>query len=444
MTMERTKGTSKNPFRAIFDFKREEISIVLLMFSFFFIVIAVFQILRPLKKGYVVAIYGAEPELYMRLLNIVVAALAVVVFTFLYNRLPRQRIIYSFCLFFAVSFIALRFLLLKPNIVVAWWYYLQVDLITTIWMAAFWAYLTDISTSDQAKRLYGFIGAGGVSGGLIGALVAKILIGKLGEGGLLILSAVLMLIVGFITFAVESLLRRSKVFGHAVPESQAGKEPEKKASKLNVAIEGAKLAFRSKYLAAIVGIMAFYEIGSQVMNYMLSKKSEVLSGVTTTQTFFIDIQLFANLLSVIVQLFLVTFIMRKLGLAVALCVLPVGAILCTGFFMAIPALMTASFMFISDNGFNYSINQTAREALYVPTSPDEKYKARAFTNMFVQRAAKGVAIGGTLLLISMGVTIRLLGFFAIVALAGMALLGIYNGRRFNEMTRTEAHPGSAQ
>lgn len=434
--MDRIGEKSKNPLKALFDFKREEVSIALLMFSFNFIVIAIFQILRPLKKGYVVALYGAEPELYMRLLNIVVAALAVVVFTFLYNRLPRQRVIYAFCLFFAVSFIALRFLLLKPNIVVAWWYYLQVDLITTIWMAAFWGYLTDISTSDQAKRLYGLIGTGGVSGGLVGILTAKILVGSLGESGLLILSAVLMLTVGFITFAVESSLRRSKAFGHAIPESQVGKEPEKKASKFSAAIEGAKLAFRSKYLAAIVGIMAFYEIASQVMNYMLSKKSEVLSGVTTTQAFFIDIQLFANILSVIVQLFLVSFIMRKFGLAVALCVLPVGALLCTGTFMAIPALMTASLMFISENGFNYSIQQTAREALYVPTSPDEKYKARAFTNMFVQRAAKGVAIGGTLLFISIGVTIRLLGFFAIAALAGMALLGIYNGRRFNEMTRS--------
>lgn len=436
MSTEETKGKSKNLIRAIFDFKKEEIPIASLMFLFFFIVIAVFQILRPLKKARVVEYYGAEPELYMRLFNIVVAALAVVVFTFLYNRLPRQRLIFSFCLFFAVAFIALRFLLVKPNIVVAWWYYLQVDLITTIWVATFWAYLTDISTSDQAKRLYGFIGAGGVLGGFIGVSVARILIGNIGESGLLVISAALMLVVGFITLGVEALLRRSKAFGHALPESQTERKPEKKVSKFNVAIEGAKLALRSKYLAAIVGIMAFYEIGSQVMNFMFSKKSEIISGLESTQVFFLDVQLFANLLSVVVQLFLVSFIMRKLGLSVALCVLPVAAFISTGLFMAVPALATASLLFISDNGFNYSIQQTSREALYVPTSPDEKYKARAFTNMFVQRAAKGIAIGGTLILISIGVTVRFLGIFAVVALLSMALLGIYGGRRFNEMTRT--------
>jgi len=430
---------SKNPIKAIFDFKKEEIPIAILMFFFFFIVIIVFQILRPLKTGYVVEIYGAEPELYMRLLNIAVAAIAVVVFTFLYNKLPRRRLMYIFCLFFAVSFIALRFLLVKPTLVVAWWYYLQVDLITTIWMAAFWAYLTDISTSDQAKRLYGFIGFGGVSGGVVGALIAKLLFGKLGEGGLLILSAFLILLVGVITFAVELLLRMTKAFGKAVPESEVEREPKESSSKLNTVIEGAKLALRSKYLAAIVGIMATYEIGSQVMNYMFKKTSEVLPGLTATQSFFIDVQLIANILSMVVQLFFVSYIMRKIGLSFALCVLPVAAIASTGLFMGLPSLTAAGLLFISDNGFNYSIQQTSREALYVPTTPDEKYKARAFTNMFVQRAAKGVAIGGIVLLISLGVSVRLLGFFAIAALIGMGLLGIYEGRRFSEMTSREEY-----
>ncbi|MGD2295323.1 MAG: Npt1/Npt2 family nucleotide transporter [Candidatus Aminicenantes bacterium] len=437
MNQEKTGEKTKNPFQAIFDFKKEEIPIAFLMFSFFFLIITVFQILRPLAAGYVVDIYGAEPELYMRLGNIVVAALAVVVFTFLYNKLPRQRLIFVFCLFFAASFIVLRFLLVEPKAVAAWWYYIQVNLITTIWMATFWAYLTDISTSDQAKRLYGFIGFGGVSGGVLGPLLAKVLLPKIGQGGLLFVSAVLMLAVAFITFGVETLLRRSKAFGHAVEESLVQKEPEKKVSKLNVAIEGAKLAFRSKYLAAIVGIMAFYETASQFLNFMYKKSAEVIPGTTATQSLFIDVQLIAGVVSMVVQLFLVSLIMRKLGLAFALCVLPVIAILSTGFFMAAPSLAAASLLFISDNGFNYSIQQTSREALYVPTSPDEKYKARAFTNMFVQRAGKGIAIVGTLVLINIvGISVRALGFFGIAALVGMALLGIFGGRRFKEMSRT--------
>ena len=437
MGLEETKEKKNNPIRAIFDFKKEEIPIAFHMFSFIFLIITVFQILRPLLLGYVVEIYGAAPELYMRLGNIAVAALAVVVFTFLYNKISRQRLIFFFSLFFAVSFIILKFLLATPDVVSAWWYYIQVNLVTTVWIATFWAYLTDISTADQAKRLYGFIGLGGVSGGFLGGLLAKFLLPKIGQSGLLILSAVLIMIVSFITFRVEKLLRRSKAFGHAVQETQAQKEPENKVSKFNVAIEGAKLALRSKYLAAIVGIMAFYEIGSQVLNYMFKNSAEVLQGVDSTQSFFIDVGLIANIISMVVQLFLVSLIIRKLGLAFALCVLPVIAILSTGLFMGFPSIAAASLLFISDNGFNYSIQQTSRETLYMPSTPDEKYKARAFTNMFVQRAGKGIAILGTLVLINIGVSVRMLGFFGIAALVGMAVLGIYAGRRFNEMTKQE-------
>lgn len=435
MNREGTKGRTKSPIRAIFDFRKEELPIATLMFLFFFIVIAVFTILRPLKKAYVIEHYGADPELYVRLFNIAVAALAVIIFTFLYNKLSRQGLIYIFGLFFAASFIALKFFLVKPNIVVAWWYYIQVDLITTIFVAAFWAYLTDISTSDQAKRLYGFIGLGGVVGGSIGATVPKLLFEKIGESGLLILSAGLIILLLFITSAVEFLLRRNKAFRRSKAESQTSREPDEKKSKMNAVIEGAKLALRSKYLAAIVGIMACYELGSQVLNYMISKTSEVLPGVSATTKFFIDVQWISNLVAVVLQLFLVSFIMRKFGLAVALCVLPVAAILSTGLFMALPSFTAASLMYITDNGINNSIHQTAREALYVPTSPDEKYKARAFTNMFVQRLGKGLAIGGTLLLIGIGVTVRFLSFLAVAAFVVMALLGIFDGRRFKEMTK---------
>ena len=183
--------------------------------------------------------------------------------------------------------------------------------------------------------------------------------------------------------------------------------------------------------------MAFYEIGSQFLNYIYKKSAEVIPGTTATQSLFIDVQLVANIISMVVQLFLVSLIMRKLGLAFALCVLPVIAILSTGLFMGFPSLAAASLLFISDNGFNYSIQQTSRETLYVPTNPDEKYKARAFTNMFVQRVGKGIAIVGILVLINIGLSVRLLGFFGIAALVGMAVLGIYGGRRFKEMTKSE-------
>ena len=77
----------KNPIREIFDFDRRELPVALLLFVFFFMVIAVFQILKPLKNGLFVERYGANLELYAKLANILIAAAGVAAFGALYNRL---------------------------------------------------------------------------------------------------------------------------------------------------------------------------------------------------------------------------------------------------------------------------------------------------------------------------------------------------------------------
>jgi MFS transporter len=154
--------TKKNPLREIFDIRREELPIVTLLFLFFFLVIAVFQILRPLKKGLFVEYYGADLELYAKLSNILVAAVGVAVFTYLYKKLPRQRLLYVFCGFFIVCFVALGFALTGAEPLPIWGFYVLGDLLSTLMVAAFFAFLTDVATPDQAKRLFGVIGGGGV------------------------------------------------------------------------------------------------------------------------------------------------------------------------------------------------------------------------------------------------------------------------------------------
>ena len=146
----------------------------------------------------------------------------------------------------------------------------------------------------------------------------------------------------------------------------------------------------------------------------------------------------ATLLSVVVQFFLVSFIMRRFGLVTALLVLPISLIgSSAGFFIA-PSLLAVSLMVVFDNGLNYSLQQTARESLYTPTTPDEKYKARAFTNMFVQRFAKGLSIFAVMGLGLLGVSVRSLSLLTIAVLVLMALCGVYAGRRFSELSQAES------
>jgi AAA family ATP:ADP antiporter len=197
---------------------------------------------------------------------------------------------------------------------------------------------------------------------------------------------------------------------------------------------------RSKYLAAIVGIMAFYEIGSQIVDYQFSYLAEQVSGEAETLSFVANVRLYANGLAVIVQLFFVSLIMRRLGLAAALVVLPLAMFSCSIAFLAFSSVVVASLLHIFDNGLNYSLQQTARESLYVVTTPDEKYKARAFTNMLMQRLAKGFSILLVMWITALHVDLRYLSLIAIVAAILMALCGIYAGRRFEQKSKLDETP----
>ena len=107
----------------------------------------------------------------------------------------------------------------------------------------------------------------------------------------------------------------------------------------------------------------------------------------------------------------------------------------SGIYFVTPMLMTAALLTISDNSFNYSINQTAREMLYVPTSDDVKYKARAFINMLVQRVGKGAAILMALGFDAMSnLPIRYLSILAFAVIAIWVAFGWYAGRQFDALT----------
>ena len=85
--------------------------------------------------------------------------------------------------------------------------------------------------------------------------------------------------------------------------------------------------------------------------------------------------------------------MSRLGVGVALLFLPIAVLAGSMGFTVLPILWVGSSLNTVDNAFSYSINQSAKESLYVPTTRDEKYKAKAFIDMFVQRFAKAVAVG---------------------------------------------------
>ena len=422
--------------RIFVDIRKREVEPAILFFLFWFLVIVTFQVLKPLKKGYFVDALGADIELYAKLANIGVAFLAVILFTALYNKLGSRKLITTLVAIFVVALAGFAAVLgdTAPAVGMNWTFYLFGDAWSTVWVTTFWAYLNEMTRSEQSKRLYGLIGGGGVVGGLVGGLVVWQLVEPLGASTLLAGCAVVTLIIGLLVWRAEILAKS--------PEAPIGRQDtdrlqiESQGKKMNAALEGAKLAKASRYLLAIVMIVFLYELVSQILDYQYSTEAEQFTGAGATQAFFGQIGTIIGVLSVITQFFLVSFIIRRFGMTSALLVLPVAMALASGIYFVVPVLWSGALLTISDNSFSYSINQTARETLFVPTSSDVKYKARAFANMFVQRFGKGVAIVMALALTA--VPIRFLSILAGVVIAIWAGFAVYAGRRFDHMTGDQA------
>jgi len=537
----------KGLLKAIQDVRREELPKALLMCAYFFLVITIFWVLKPVKKGVFISFYTAggfnlfgwhmvasQAEQLAKVLNMVVAAIAVTVFTLLSRRFTRQKLVFIWSTFFIVFFILYSVLVTRPNDQVVWTFYLFGDLFSTVMVVLFWAFLNDIVRADEAKRLYGIVGLGGVLGGWFGSgIVAALLVKKSGQTPLLLAcvggAALIMLIaylVGRITekqevsapvaqeshfwklfFSFEGRINRAKYWiyiltldlifcaiiliaglrvGYIVgsllivwpglvlnvkrchdrgrsgafflislipllniwylievlflPGTEGGNKYGPQAElpkKSNAAIEGAKLVFTSKYLLAIAVIIGVYEIVSTIMDFQWTQSVVNFVLMEDIGAYFGSVYFVTNSVAVFVQLFLTSLVMRRFGVGTALLFLPVAALSSSVGFLIFPILMIGNALSVSDNGLNYSINQSAKESLYVPTTPEIKYRAKAFIDMFVQRFAKSFAVAINLIVTTvMGIGgIRWLSFVSIALLTVWIIAVRFAGRQFDIMTK---------
>jgi len=434
-----------NPFKDMMNIKRNEFPLAILMFGYFFLVITSFWILKPLKKSLFLTFYdqtgfdifqwhmtASQAELLAKVLNMFVAFVAVVVFTLLVKKFKRQQLTFIFSTFFMICYAAFSLTINNPGSFTVWSFYLFGDPFSTLMVATFFAFLNDSVSPDSAKRLYGLIGLGGVTGGVFGTMVLRSMIEKLSTGSWL-----------WVCFAVALLiiilaLKAGKLVSNNPPIFETEKEkPREPEGSGNPALEGAKLVFKSPYLLSIVGIVGLYEIVSTIVDFQFSSTILHYLDGPAIGTQFATAFMIMNIVSLFVQLFLTSFIMTRFGLTVALLFLPVAITLGSTMFMAIPILWIGSLLVTADNGFAYSINQSAKETLYVPTSREEKYKAKAFIDMFVQRFAKALAVIVSLV-ITMNFTdfssIRWLSLVSIVITIIWIIAVRYAGKKFKQMT----------
>jgi AAA family ATP:ADP antiporter len=421
---------------------KRDIGQVVLLFLFFFLIISCFWSLKPLRSSSVVKAFGPEyyPLFKQGFLLIVPIVLAIYSMASCY--LSRAGIVYFFTSIFTV--LAVSFWVIfkwSPSDWSKIAFFFFVDGYITVMVAIFWTYMNDTFQSNEAKKLYGIIGSGGILGGIVGSAISGKASVALGPDIILVASIFLVSII-----AVIYLLERKRKADPVQSKINAGPVCPHGDQKVSAVLtEGISLVMKGKYLLYVVAIVGIYEIVSTVVDYQFNAASSAaFEGVAQMAQFQGQVFFFANVAAFFVMAVLTPFIHRKCGIMVGLLFLPIALLLGSIGFYVQPILAVSAIMIGAEAAFAYSINQASKEILYVPLDRVSKYKGKAFIDMFIFRAGK--ALGATLVLsyslwlIHNGFTHRFLMGTSIVLLLIWLLSVVMAGRAFKEKSQCAIEP----
>lgn len=362
----------------------------------FFLAMAVFWILKPIKKGILISHFkihpidfggtilgGAETE-QMAKITVVAAALLAAIFLGIATRRLALRKIFTATLIAVAGGIVFFALAISGGGGgwLVWALYVFGDVQNSLIVVLLWSLLHDSFRVREAKCVYGFVGLGGVAGGLFGTIFVQLFLPLVGRETMILWCAAPVLLIAVIgcQYARDSNYKKRRF----VAESPAKADLPAAANPPN----GGRAPEKSKYWIAVAALVALCEATSGIIDFQLSATVENLSADIERDVYFSFVGLAQNAVAFVIQLFFSGQIIRRWGLENALLVLPLTILGGSLGFLLAPTLGGAMFLAVSDNGLNYSLNQQAKETLYVPTKPEERLRAKAFIEVFVQRFAK--------------------------------------------------------
>jgi AAA family ATP:ADP antiporter len=401
---------------------RQERAAALWSFGYFFALLAGYYVLRPLRDQMGIA-GGVRNLPWLFTATFVALIVAQPLYGALVAKLPRARFIPLVYHFFVAN-LALFWLLLMLDVapvIVARVFFVWVSVFSLFAVAVFWSFMADLFTAEQGKRLFGFIGAGGTAGGLLGPLITIQLSKPLGSVNLLIAAALLLEIAVFCVYRLE---RAAAV--HASPDGALHAAPQR----IGGSAFAAFLEFvRSPYL---FGVGLWVSLLSFCATIVYFEQANIISAAIhdrDAQTrIFAGIDLAVNLLSLATQIFITGQVLKRFGTGIAAGALP--AVYVVGFaalFLA-PTLAVVVTLQIVQRWMNFAIANPARQVFFTVIGREEKYKAKNLIDVVVYRgsdALYGWVFDG---LQALGLKLGAIALVAWPAAAGWLVLSMMLGR----------------
>lgn len=358
--------------RGIVAANRHEVTALIASFAMFFSLLAAYYIIRPVRDEMGVAV-GKDRlhELFTVVFFVMLAA--VPLFGYVASRAPRRLVLPGLYLFFILNLLGFWVVFRNGGgPLAAGVFFVWGSVFNLFVVSLFWALMAELWSLEEAKRLYGFIGAGGTAGALAGPLITQALLGVLSTYDLLLAAAL--------------LLSVSLVLSHVVRRERRGYTGSEAEPAGGGVLDGALKVFSDPYftrialfvlLANIVGTFFYLEQARLV--------AAAISDSAARVRFFSERDLAVSVFTLGIEIFGTAAVMRRFGVGIALAALPVTAVVGTLALTAQPLLWVVAAVMVAERVVAFSLSGPAIKVMYTLATPDEKYKVQSFIDTVVYR-----------------------------------------------------------
>ena len=388
------------------EVKAGEAATALLLMLNVFLLLAAYYVIKTVREPLILAGGGAEVKSYTAGGQAALLLFLVPAYGAFASRVNRARLITWVTLFFALNLVIFYVLALAKTPYLGVAFFLWVGIFNLMIIAQFWGFANDVYTAEQGKRLFAIVGVGASLGAIFGAWLAKEIIAVVGVYPPMLIAAGILIACIVLTRLADARERGRSAARAVAPVS-------------DVPISGRggfSLVFSERYLMLIAVLMVVLNFVNTNGEYILSKSvTQVVhqmaaSGRTggmdvdawTKQQiglFYASYLWWVSLLGAVIQMFVVSRVMKWIGVRGALFALPFIALGGYGILAAVPVLSAIKVAKIFENATDYSLQNTSRQALFLPTSREAKYKAKAAIDSFFVRGgdllSTGLVFAGT-------------------------------------------------
>jgi AAA family ATP:ADP antiporter len=418
----------------IVQVKRAEVALVLWSFAYFFCLLAAYYMIRPVRDEMAVQ-YGAERLQHLFTATFVTMVAIIPVFGWLASRLAVNRLLPAIYVVFAALLVAFYAVLAggAERVAVAPYFFVFVSVFNLFVVSVFWSFMADLYSTEAARRLFGFISAGGSLGAIAGPLAASLLVPLLGVDSLLLASAATLLVT---LVCIGALLARSGARRFLHSETEAGEKPSLWIGVLRIA--------RSPYLIAICVFVACYTVlGTLLYFQQVSLVRDAFPDAASRTRLFAGVDLVVNTLTLVIQVFLTGRLLSRLGATFMLVALPVVSVVgfaVLGAWNVLPVLVAVGVM---RRAGEFAISKPTRETLFTVVPHDDKYQAKNVIDTVIHRGGDAASSWFAAALKSAGTSLAGMAWVGVPIAALWLAVAVWLGRRHEALRAGQARAGAA-